>query len=76
MASEPDHHYILHPVCGSLKVELTRSNVGLPNYKFNFEFDDVTLELLPVQYRDLMDILDWFSRVEKGKRVCYSMLNV
>ncbi len=65
----PNLNYILHPVCGTLKVALTKSNMGLPNYKIHFEFDDVTLELLPSQYRGLMEVLEWLSRRKKIHKV-------
>eukprot|EP00026_Physarum_polycephalum_P000021 Phypoly_transcript_00021.p1 GENE.Phypoly_transcript_00021~~Phypoly_transcript_00021.p1 ORF type:complete len:3252 (+),score=335.79 Phypoly_transcript_00021:281-10036(+) len=67
---EPHHQYILHPICGTLKIELTKSKIGLPNYTCHCEFDDITIELRPAQYRDLMDLTDWFSRLEKGRKYC------
>jgi len=69
--NRPLHSYLLHPVCGSLKLLINKSilpNKYIPSFTFNFEFDEINFELESKQYAGIMALVDWFSLLKKGER--------
>ncbi|KAF2072652.1 hypothetical protein CYY_006031 [Polysphondylium violaceum] len=68
---DPLHSYLLHPVCGSLKLLINKSilpNKHIPSFTFNFEFDEINFELESKQYQGIMALVDWFSLLKKGEK--------
>ncbi|EFA76521.1 hypothetical protein PPL_10289 [Heterostelium album PN500] len=69
--SKPLHNYLLHPVCGSLKLLINNSvlpNKLIPAFTFNFEFNEINLELESHQYVGIMALVEWFSILKKGEK--------
>lgn len=67
--NQSNHHHILNPICGSLKMVLNKNYVSdkqLPKYTFTFEFEDIAISSEQTQFRQLFDLLDTFSLYSKG----------
>ncbi|KYQ89086.1 vacuolar protein sorting-associated protein 13 family protein [Tieghemostelium lacteum] len=65
------HSYLLHPVCGSLKLLINKSivpNKLIPAYTFNFEFQEINWELEMKQYHGIIALADRISLLKKGER--------
>ncbi len=52
---------------------MSKSNVPdkqVPKYTFHFEFDEIGLAMEQMQYKQLMNWLDWLSTYFIGEKVC------
>ena len=69
------NHYILNPVSGSLKVRVNKSNIpdkSSPKYFYNFFFDDTSLRLEVLQYRQVLQFLEALQEFSQNKVCCLS----
>lgn len=50
---------------------MNKSNIPdkqIPKFTFNFEFDEIGLILEQLQYREVIDLMDWFKIYKNGEK--------
>ena len=66
---KPLHQYLLNPINGNLKLTINKNQIRekqQPKYNFNFQFEDIGITCNEIQYKQISDLLEWFTIYNKG----------
>ena len=65
-----NNHYIIEPVCGSLKLKIRKSDIpdGNPKFSLNFLFESISAVISETQFVQLVRTAEWMAKHQMRER--------